>query len=219
MNPTVLARRAVPALLPLVLIACSQDRHAPAFRTELPALAAGAHAIVVDGDSAAHDGTEFVGSKGAAYVVFADDSNAAANVIYRRRDGASAWQRVPRATGDLQLAGALDAPLTIAAWTMPAAATAYRALLGTAVTSFTLAPDGKLTAAADGCRVGGTIAGADLAAAAEAALNFSGCAASGGPADGDYDGIAYLDPDASNAAFHVVVDNGSAIADFYAYAP
>lgn len=219
MNPSGLPRRALLALLPIMLIACSHDKHDAKLRTELPTLTAGAHAIVIDGDSAAHDGTAFFGSDGKAYAVFTDDSNAAASVVYRRRSASSAWQRVPAATTDLQLSGKLDAPITIDAWTAPAAASSFRALLGSMTISFTLAPDGKLTTSTEGCQLSGKIGSADLANAASAVLRFNGCAANGGPADGDYDGIAYVDPEAPNAAFHVVADNGSTISDFYAYAP
>lgn len=224
MNPTELSGRvlrcsALLALLPFALLACKHDSHDSGPRSELPTLTAGAHALVIDGDEAAHDGTVFVGSTGAAYAVFTDDSNVAASVVYRRDDNASAWRRVPRATSDLQLGSRLDVPLTVAAWNAPAAATDYRALLGDTAIHFTLAPDDKLTASAAGCRLTGTIAGVDLANAASAALNFTGCAANGEPGDGDYDGIAYVDPEAPNAAFHVVVDDGSAIRDFYVYAP
>jgi hypothetical protein len=218
-------RMALPALL-LALAACSHDDRDPQARIELPNLAAGAHAVVVSGDDSASDGTAFVGSKGEAYVALARDSNEASQVVYRRGSGTSAWRRVPQAGGDLQLRGRLDAPQAVAAWAMPTAATAYRARLGELTVAFTLAPDGKLTAGGDGCKLTGKIAGADLAHAARASLAFSGCAANGaadgpsdGPIDGDYDGIVYVDPDAPNAAFRFVVDNGSAVRDFYAYAP
>jgi hypothetical protein len=209
---TPLRRGASFALLPLALIACSQDGHQSDIT--LPALSAGAHTIVVDGDRAAHDGTAFVGGDGAAYVMLGDDSNEAASVVYRRSDGNAAWRRVPQADDDVQLSSTLDEPQSVTAWAMPATATGYRARIGERTAAFTLAPDGKLTASGDGCTLSGTIVAADLGNAARAVLTFSGC-----DEDGDYDGIVYVDPDAPNAAFHIVVDNGRAIRDFYAYTP
>ncbi|HET8882370.1 MAG TPA: hypothetical protein VFM56_09375 [Solimonas sp.] len=209
---TPLRRGASFALLPLALIACSHDGHKSDIT--LPVLSAGAHTIVVDGDRAAHDGTAFVGGDGAAYIVLGDDSDAAASVVYRRGGGNATWQRVPRADGDVRITSALDEPQSVAAWAMPATATGYRARIGERTAAFTLASDGTLAASGDGCTLSGTIAAADLGNAARAVLTFSGC-----DEDGDYDGIAYVDPDAPNAAFHIVVDNGRAIHDFYAYAP
>ena len=211
-------RVALLALLPLAFAACNDD-HGTKVKIDVPTLAAGAHTVVIGGDDHVRDGTAFIGGEGAAYVAMADDSNQASTVVYRRDKSSAAWRRVPRAADDLTLGGQLDEAQTIAAWAPPASATTYRVRIGEITSAVTLAPDGKLTANADGCKLSGKIVMADLGNAASAALTFKGCGSGDGEADGDYDGIAYVDPEAPNAAFRVIVDNGSGIRDFYAYAP
>lgn len=106
----------------------------------------------------------------------------------------------------------LDEALPLTALTLPASATTYRASLGGVVRTLTLSPEGVVDARQNGCVVSGQLGPAAITGALLVRLHLGGC---GG--DGDYSGVAYADPDAPNAAFRVVVDNGSSILDFFAF--
>lgn len=220
MTLSLCSRRVLLSLSPIMLAACAATGLIGNASPKLPALAVGAHALIVNGDAGnARVGTAFVGSNGAAYVALGDESDRAMRVVYRRSDGAQPWQRAPMQGDDIVLTTALDEALPVTAWVQPKAATRYETRIGERTLTFTLTREGRLVAGDEPCKLSGAIGAADLANAARVSLTLSGCAASDGAARGAYSGIAYVDPEAPNAAFRVIVDNGTDVQDFYTYAP
>lgn len=208
------ARHAVMLLAAaLALAGCSDqdDKQIPGPRLELPALASGAHALRLDGDAAGSSGWGFAAADGRGFVLLAPDSDSPAAALYVREAG-KAWRRVPAATEPATLTAALDEPQPAA--TAPELAGSYQALLGGAPARFTVAADGGITAGAGDCALSGSIdSGKGYGGALPVQASVAGCAALAG----NYQGLAFADPDADNARFRVALHDGSKIVDFYAF--
>lgn len=198
-------------LLGLVLTACSSHHDAQTFA--LPEMGSGARRVVISGDSAT-DGLALIATDGRAYLMLGNDSNAPATVVYRRDAGNSRWSRVPAIAENPTYAIKLNEADAATAPTLPSAATTFRTSLNDTVVTFTLQPDGNIVASGAGCQLSGKLSSVAGQPAAGVTLNFKQC----GTISGDYSGVAFVDADAANANMHFVVDNGTAIQDFYAYA-
>ncbi|MGH8505928.1 MAG: hypothetical protein ACRETM_08180 [Stenotrophobium sp.] len=196
----------------LCLAGCHGSIQQSTSSTTLPALTAGAHDLVLGGDPDASQGTAFIGDAGDSYVVLGSDSNAPAVVVYKRETAAQGWQRIPAAATPLQLQTRLDEVLPVVA--LPALAGSYHALIGDSLVSFTLDGAGAISSSGNGCTLSGQVqTGEPLARALRVSGQISAC----GGADGHYQGILFADPDAPNAAFRLVVDDGEAVRDFYVF--
>lgn len=199
----------------LALAGCDNDDKDPDARLpklELPALAPGAHALRLGGDTAGISGWAFVADDGRALVQLAPDSDTSTSVVFYRDGSRRAWRRVPAASGPMTLSAELAEPQTLAA---PAVAGTYDALLGGSPARFTVAADGKVTAVAGDCRLSGRIdAGKAYGGALPVQAEIAGCAALAGT----YRGLAFADPDAKNARFRAVLHDVGKITDFYAFA-
>ncbi|PTU30248.1 hypothetical protein [Stenotrophobium rhamnosiphilum] len=198
-------------LASLLLAACSGHNDAKTF--ELPDFGSGARHVVVSGDTASN-GLALIGADGKAYLMLGNDSNAASTVVYRRSSSNARWGRVPETTESPILAVQLNEADAATAPTLPSTATTLRTSLNDAVVTFILQPTGNIVASASGCQVSGKLNSAVGQPAARVKLRFEQC----GPITGNYNGVAFVDADAANADIHIVVDNGTAIQDFYAYA-
>ncbi|MES2489033.1 MAG: hypothetical protein V4607_04510 [Pseudomonadota bacterium] len=198
-------------LASLMLAACSGHNDAKTF--ELPDFGSGARHVVVSGDTAAN-GLALMGTDGKAYLMLGNDSNAASTVVYRRNSSSARWSRVPETAESPTLALQLSEADAATAPTLPSTATMLRTSLNNAVVTFTLQPNGDITASGSGCMVSGKISSAVGQAAARVKLRFEQCES----ITGNYSGVAFVDADAANADIHIVVDNGTAIQDFYVYA-
>ena len=198
----------------LALAGCDNDDKDPDAnppKLELPALAPGAHALRLAGDTAGASGWAFVGDDGRAFVQLAPDSDSPSTVLFHRDSSGRAWRRVPAASGPMTLSAELAEPQALAA---PALAGSYEALLGGKPARFTVAADGKLTATSGDCRLSGRIdAGKAYGGGLPVQAEIAGCAALAG----SYRGLAFRDPDAKNARFRVVLHDVSKITDFYAF--
>lgn len=194
----------------LMLAACSNHNDQPT--VSLPDFGSGARHVAISGDTAG-DGLALINPDGSAYLLLGNDSNAASTVVYRRSAGKTRWSRVPALaqspTVTLQLNEA-DAATAVA---LPSAATTLRVPINGLITSFTLQPDGKISAASGGCQISGTLKSVGGQVSSQLSLHFDQC----GSITGAYGGVAFVDTDAPNAAAHIVVDNGSSIQDFYVY--
>ncbi len=199
----------------LALAGCrdKDDQPDPGPKLELPALATGAHALRLDGDAAGISGWGFVAADGRGFVLLAPESNSPATAVYTRAGSGQAWRRVPAATAPATLTAALDEPQPAAA--APELAGSYQALVGGAPARFTVTADGAITAGAGDCALSGRIdAGKGYGGALPVQASVAGCAALAG----NYQGLAFADPDADNARFRVVLHDSTKIVDFYAFA-
>lgn len=204
----------------LVLAACDgvTDRVAAPSQdsgTELPAFQTGSYSVVLDGDGEARFGDAFIADDGRGFVLLSADSDEGTRVAYRRAADQSGWRRVPSSEAPPRLQRRLQREALVEAHPDPMAlAGAVRAVLGETVLAFELAGDGSVVSAGTGCTAEGALApGQQLGAAIGAELSFSGC----GTADGSYNGIAWVDGDAPNAAFRLVLADGERLRDFYAF--
>ncbi|HWU67424.1 MAG TPA: hypothetical protein VN046_01000 [Stenotrophobium sp.] len=196
----------------LCLAGCHGGTQQSGVGASVPALSAGTHDLVLGGDSGASQGTAFIGDSGGGYIVLGSDSNAPASVVYKRGSAAQGWQRVPAAATAPQLQTRLDEVLPAAA--LPVLAGQYHTLIGDRLVSFTLDGAGVITSSGNDCMLSGQVqTGQPLASALRVSGQISAC----GGADGQYQGVLFADPDASNAAFRLVVDDGSAVRDFYVF--
>lgn len=196
----------------LVLAGCGgSDEESPEQVQNLPDLASGAHVVVMSGDSAGNDGYALVAPDGKAFVLLSNDSNKPINVVYKRAEGATTWQRVP-SSGSHSLTMRLDISITGTVPQLPMQLQQYHALVSGSVVAFSIAPNGTITTGSSACRLSGSI-GAIHGPFRTARLEFSGC----GDASGQYRGVVFVDPNAPNAAFRVVVHNAAEIQDFYVY--
>ncbi len=195
----------------LMLAACSGRHDAKTF--ELPDLGSGARRVVISGDTAT-DGLALIGTDGKAYLMLGNDSNAASTVVYRRGSAHARWSRVPELAESPTYALQLNEADGAAAPTLPSTATTLRTSLNDTVVTFTLQPNGNIVASGSGCQVSGKLNSTVGQPAAKLTLHFDQC----GAIAGTYSGVAFVDTDAANADVHIVVDNGTAIQDFYAYA-
>lgn len=199
----------------LALAGCDDDdkKENPGPRLELPALSGGAHALRLSGDAAGASGWGFAAADGRGFVLLAPDSDSPAAAVYVRQGSGKAWRRVPAATAPMTLSAQLDEPQAAAA--APAAAGSYEALIGGAPARFTVAADGTITAGAGDCAVTGRVdSGKAYGGALPVQASVAGCAALAG----NYQGLAFADPDAENARFRVVLHDTAKILDFYAFA-
>jgi hypothetical protein len=198
----------------LALAGCDDDdrKEDPGPKLELPPLASGAHALRLSGDAAGVSGWGFAAADGRGFVLLAPESDSPATAVYTRAGSGKAWRRVPAATEPMTLAAQLDEPQAAAA--APEVAGSYDALIGGASARFTVAADGRITAGAGSCALTGRV---DTAKAYGGALpvqaSVTGCAALAG----NYQGLAFADPDAENARFRVVLHDSAKIVDFYAF--
>ncbi len=199
-------------LLSVFAAACSSTNNgnAAGSSASVPDFAAGAHAVRMSGDSAGNDGAVFTAANGAAYMVLGNDSNVATAVVYRRDGAGSSWRRVPAAAEPTTLGTQLDDVLSLTPLSLPASDTMYRAWLGGAVRTFTLSPKGDVLGNQNGCWIIGRLATSALTGTLHADLRLFGCGQ-----DGHYVGVAYVDPEAPNAVFRVVADDGNGILDFF----
>lgn len=198
-------------LLGLMLSACSN--HQDAQTVELPDFGSGARRVVISGDTAT-SGLVLISADGRDYLMLGNDSNAPSTVVYRRNSGNTRWSRVPEIAESPTLTLQLNEADAATAPTLPSTATTLRTSLNDAVVTFTLQPNGNVVAGSSECLVSGKISNAVGQAAAKVTLRFEQC----GTISGTYTGVAFVDADAANADIHIVVDNGTAIQDFYVYA-
>lgn len=206
------------ACLSVALAGCIGDGNSSAPAINMPALAQGAHALTLAGDSAGSSGDAFVGASGNGFVLVAGDSDQQAAAVYQRRAGNSPWVRIPAATGPVTLTSLSDELLANQPTPSLANLTGnFQAIFsGGEIGGFQVGSNGQIRAdGGSSCQLSGKVLpNADYSGALGVNLNFSGCS----PLSGAYSGIVYVDQSAPNAAFRVVAANDSAVVDFYAYA-
>lgn len=205
----------------LLLAACqSADTQKTATRITLPQLAAGTHDLVVSGDPDASQGPAFIGNSGGGYIALDTDSNQPAAVVYERSSSGDGWQRVPASASSssrsLHIETQLDDLMPVT--NPPVSSTlegAYQALIDGSVAAFSISASGKIASTdSSACQLNGQVLQKQtLASALRVTAQLVDC----GKSNGDYHGVLFVDPDAANAAFRVIGNNGSAIFDFFAF--
>jgi len=200
-------------ILAAVVLAGCGTPPVPGAKLELPPLAAGVHALRLEGDPVGASGLAFVAADGRAYLQLAPESDSPSTVVYQRPTANAPWQRQPVATQPLTLSLAVDevrANLAEPAW-----AGDYRSLVGSEVADYAIDSDGRITPGATACQLSGALQPAEAFGEARGLrLRLSGCAT----ANGNYRGAILPDPDAKNARFRVVLHEAGNILDLYAYA-
>ncbi|BCL74431.1 hypothetical protein JHS3_01670 [Jeongeupia sp. HS-3] len=210
---------AAPLVLALLLAACGGsdggEASAPvaaAAKVSVDALPAGSYTVSSGDDGQPGVGQYYAGSDGSRLMVVNDDDEGARTLYKQSASGV--WSAVPPAKTDvtLHLSGyePRASPLAEAAqlagnYTVPLAAGG--------VAMFALSAQGAIAAMGSGCQISGQTGASKLPGALAVSLKFAGC--NGLPSSAS--GVLLADPDYAPAKLRLLVDDGSVVADLWAY--
>jgi hypothetical protein len=182
-------------------------------KVTVSALAAGSYSVILGDESAPQVGQYFSASDGTRLLIVNDD-NALASAIYKGAADGS-WQRIPAPSSDVSISFLRSDALTLDAIDLSALAGSYTTSVQGTATGFTLASSGTITAATDAsCRLSGSV-GADLVQGVrKLSLSASGC----GSLPASLTGHLILDAAYAPVKLRLVLDDGSAISELWAYA-
>ncbi|WP_341677556.1 hypothetical protein [Niveibacterium sp. SC-1] len=211
------------ALASLGLAACGSNDDAPAATPVAPAptvtvsaLEAGSWSVSLGEETAPVVGQYYAASDGTRTLVV-DGDDARASALYKGAADGS-WKRVPAATADTKLSFLHSASLPLKTLDTAALAGSYVVqVTGTgspAAAAFSLAADGKISAGNSACKLSGTLGNELVPGVRKLSLTTSAC--SGLPAS--LQGIAVADREYAPVVLRFVLDDGSQLAELWAYA-
>jgi len=206
------------ALASLGLAACGSNDDAPATpATTSPTvtvsnLDAGTYAVALGDETAPTVGQYYAATDGTRYLVV-DGDDAKASALYKGAPDGS-WKRVPAATTDTKISFLSSTSAPLKTLDVAALAGSYVVQVAGSPAAFSLSADGKISAGSTACKLSGTLGNELVQGARKLTLATSGC--SGLAAS--LQGLAVADREYAPVALRFVLDDGSQLAELWAYA-
>lgn len=200
-------------LLAALLVGCGDGSDDPPPTSAVPAVAEGAFAASVQGDTAGV-GLALFDAAGQGFVLLSDDGDSGHTVMHVA-DRTQA-RRAPVGPGFVTLAFARSEPVTLSIPGGAELAGEYQVLLDGKPVSLSITADGRIGPAGTGaCKLGGQVDLARSIGGARAlSLTLENC---GSLAAGSYQGVLFASADTAPARWQAVVENGRSVIDLLAY--